>query len=208
MDKKDDYLRYISRLIGIAIETRQEPYMCEVLMPFLRYCCYGINVKPVAVFDDRGYKSKKEPQKLTSSINRLRNLLCADTYAKEKKYSVPDYVFVNDEYVFGSPYKAILLVETKAPKIREKDGVYKYEGLSSYLKNASICDQIRTEIRELGNKPVLFTDGICWEVLWLEDETDDNAKICKVSSSAFKSKEILKPGEEVMAMEREDRYKT
>ena len=162
--KRKEYLTYVSRLIEITIETQQEPYLCEVLMPFLRSCCYNIGVKPVAVFDDRGFKSKTNPEKTTSSIARLRKLLCSDDY--KGKYSVPDYVFVDKNYCFDSDCKAVLLVETKVPKIEKKNSTYTYKGVKVYLDNQRTKEQIRAEICELRN-PILFSDGITWKLLSL-----------------------------------------
>ena len=161
---------YINRLFEIINECNHENYLGEVIIPLLRSCCIE-DTKIVPVYDDRATGPKTENE---TEIKKRMKIISAPKYNGE--YAVPDYIFVPKEYSFRKPMNPYLMVETKKPTLL-KDGIYYRDLKDQMLENKQ---QLEAEIKAVGCGYVVFTDGITWMFLKIE-----NNKI--VESKDFKT---------------------
>lgn len=150
---------YINRLFEIIYECNHENYMGEVIIPLLRSCCIE-NTKIVPVYDDRATGPKTENE---TEIKKRMKTICAPK--ENGEYAVPDYIFVPKEYSFWKPMKPYLMVEAKKPTLL-KDGIYYRDLKDQLLENKQ---QLEAEIQAFGRGYVVFTDGITWMFLKIEN---------------------------------------
>lgn len=167
------YTLYMERLNELLRDCTREEYLSEVLMPFFRMCCPE-NTKIIPVFDDR--KSGPKVENDTEFKKRMETI-CA--LKDDNTYTVPDYIFVSNEYTVSNPIKPIIMVETKMPQIL-RDGNF-YRPLQDTVKNN--LGELLAEINSCG--AIIYTDGITWMFLCLNEngeivELDGYETICLV----------------------------
>ncbi len=111
----------------------------------------------------------------------------------DDEYVVPDYIFVPSEYSFKNPINPYLMVETKKPIIL-KDGVH-YAALENFI--AANKAELSSEINAFNRGYVLFTDGITWMFLMMNDnneivESPEYETVCLVDKfeSYYKTNKI------------------
>lgn len=150
---------YIKRLFEIIYECNHENYMGEVIIPLLRSCCIE-DTKIVPVYNDRATGPKTENE---TEIKKRMKIISAPK--ENGEYAVPDYIFVPREYSFWKPMAPYLMVETKKPTLL-KDGIYYRDLKDQLLENKQ---QLEAEIKAFGCGYVVFTDGITWMFLKIEN---------------------------------------
>lgn len=148
---------YIKRLLEIQKDCNREQYLAEVIIPILRMCCLD-NLKIVPVYDDRATGRKSENE---TKCKRRMKTICALT--EDDGYVVPDYIFVEQNYSYDDPKRPLLMVETKNPIILNGE---KYRKLEESLHKYE--SELMEEIKACGC--VIYTDGITWMFLELEDD--------------------------------------
>ena len=151
---------FMNRLFEIINDCNHENYLDEVIIPFLRSCCIE-DTKIVPVYDDRASGPKTDNE---TEIKKRMKTICAPK--EDGGYAVPDYIFVPKEYSFGNPKTPYLMVETKKP-ILWKNGIY-YVDLKNQIPENK--QQLEAEIKAFGRGYVIFTDGITWMFLKIEND--------------------------------------
>ena len=153
------YDYYIKRLFEINIECNHENYYSEVIVPFLRSCCIE-DTKIVPIYNDRATGKKTD---IETPLQARMNTICA---AKDEGgYVVPDYIFVPQKYSFENPLRPLIMVESKAPIIKNKDS---YRDLKSLI--GKYQEELKAEIKACKKGYVIFTDGFTWMFLQLKDD--------------------------------------
>lgn len=168
-DKCISFDYYINRLFEIIYECNHENYLGEVIIPLLRSCCIE-GTKIVPVYDDRASGPKTDNE---TEIKKRMKTICAPK--ENGEYAVPDYIFVPKEYSFWNPMKPYLMVETKKPTLL-KDGIYYRDLGDQLLENKQ---QLEAEIKAFGRGHVIFTDGITWMFLKIENDKIIESKAYK-----------------------------
>lgn len=133
------YALYMDRLKELLRDCLREEYLSEILMPFFRTCCPK-NTKIIPVFDDRKSGPKVENE---TEFKKRMETICASK--DDNSYTVPDYIFVSNEYTVSNPIKPLVMVETKMPQTL-RDVNY-YRPLQDTLKKADIVSELRVEIK-------------------------------------------------------------
>ena len=159
-DEEITFSQYMNRLNELLRDCLREEYLAEIFIPFVRMCCPE-GVKIIPIYDDRRSGPKTDNE--TVFKDRMKKI-CA--LKDDGSYTVPDYIFVSEEYTVSNPIKPYLMVETKMPRTL-KDGKY-YRPLHDSLNDIKIKDELISEIKFCGI--VIYTDGIYWMFLTLNDK--------------------------------------